>query len=68
MRTPPLILTIEDVESVRRSIASYLTDSGYDVIEADNGRAGLQRILMDKPDVVLCDLRMPDTKLRSITN
>lgn len=60
MRNPPLVLTIEDVESVRRSIASYLTDSGYDVIEADNGRAGLQRILMDKPDVVLCDLRMPE--------
>ena len=60
MHNPPRILTIEDVESVRRSIATYLTDSGYDVVEAENGRAGLQRILVDKPDVVLCDLRMPE--------
>lgn len=60
MHDPPRILTIDDVESVRRSIVSYLTDSGYEVIEADNGRTGLQRILMDKPDVVLCDLRMPE--------
>ncbi|NLV44033.1 MAG: response regulator [Candidatus Hydrogenedentes bacterium] len=60
MHNPPRILTIEDVESVRRSIATYLGDSGYEVIEAENGRMGLQRILMEKPDLVLCDLRMPE--------
>ncbi|HOH28871.1 MAG TPA: response regulator [Candidatus Hydrogenedentes bacterium] len=60
MHNPPRILTIEDMESVRRSIVTYLTDSGYEVVEAENGRVGLQRILADKPDVVLCDLRMPE--------
>ena len=60
MHNPPRILTIEDMESVRRSIVTYLTDSGYEVVEAENGRIGLQRILADKPDVVLCDLRMPE--------
>lgn len=60
MHDPPRILTIEDVDSVRRSIVTYLTDSGYDVVEAENGRVGLERLLVDKPDVVLCDLRMPE--------
>ncbi len=60
MHEPPRILTIEDVDTVRHSIVGYLSDSGYEVIEAENGRVGLQRILLDRPDVVLCDLRMPE--------
>ncbi len=60
MHTPPRILTIEDVDTIRHSIATYLTDSGYEVVEAENGRIGLERVLIDQPDVVLCDLRMPE--------
>lgn len=57
---PAKVLTIEDEATVRRSIASYLEDSGYEMIEAENGRAGLEALSGSEPDVVLCDLRMPE--------
>ncbi len=60
MHNPPRILSIEDEATVRRGMAAYLTDSGYEVIEAENGRIGLQRVLLDEPDLILCDLRMPE--------
>lgn len=60
MHEPPRVLTIEDESTVRQSIVTYLSDSGFEVIEAENGRAGLQRLVADEPDVVLCDLRMPE--------
>jgi serine phosphatase RsbU (regulator of sigma subunit) len=57
--SPHRVLSIEDEDTVRRSIVSYLEDSGYDMLEAADGEEGLRRIREDKPDVVLCDLRMP---------
>ncbi len=60
MRNPPRILSIEDEATVRRSMMVYLSDSGYEVLEAENGRIGLERILTDQPDLILCDLRMPE--------
>ena len=60
MHNPPRILSIEDESTVRKSIVAYLADSGYEVIEAEDGRVGLQRILADEPDLILCDLRMPE--------
>jgi serine phosphatase RsbU (regulator of sigma subunit) len=54
------ILTIEDEGTVRRSIAAYLEDSGYDILEAANGREGLDTFYREEPDLVLCDLRMPE--------
>jgi phosphoserine phosphatase RsbU/P len=55
-----LILTIDDDDLVRESISVYLEDSGFEVIEANNGQQGVQQFREQKPDVVLCDLRMPD--------
>lgn len=60
MHEPPLILSIEDETTTRRALVAYLTDSGYAMIEAGNGRAGLERIFAQEPDVILCDLRMPE--------
>jgi len=60
MDRPARILSIEDEATVRRSIVAYLEDSGYEMLEAENGRAGLQLFIQEKPDVVLCDLRMPE--------
>lgn len=57
---PQRILSIEDEDTVRRSIVSYLEDSGYEMLQAADGAEGLRRIEEDKPDVVLCDLRMPN--------
>jgi len=56
----PLILTIDDEDIIRDSIEAYLEDSGYRVIQAGNGRIGLEVFRREEPDLVLVDLRMPD--------
>ncbi len=53
------ILTIDDEENIRTSFRLYLEDFDYEVIEAKNGREGLELFAREKPDLVLCDLRMP---------
>lgn len=60
MDNPARILSIEDEDTVRRSIVGYLEDSGYEMLEAENGRIGLEVFEEEKPDLVLCDLRMPE--------
>ena len=54
------ILVIDDEAIVRDSIVAYLEDSGFDVFEADNGASGVACFTECQPDIVLCDLRMPN--------
>ncbi len=53
------LLVIEDDLPFRRSIVTYLEDSGYRVIEASEGEEGTRLFQREKPDLVLTDLRMP---------
>jgi sigma-B regulation protein RsbU (phosphoserine phosphatase) len=53
------ILTIEDEMAVRRSLVAHLEDLEYDYIEASSGREGITLFDEMKPDLVLCDLRLP---------
>ncbi|UJX40929.1 response regulator [Desulfovibrio sp. JY] len=54
------ILTIDDEDMIRETIAVYLENRGFAVFEAANGREGLERFLAERPDLVLVDLRMPE--------
>lgn len=54
------IVTIEDDAAVRRSIADYLEYHGWEVLEAENGRAGLEVCRRNAPDLILLDLRLPE--------
>ncbi len=54
------ILTIDDEDIIRESIEAYLEDSGYEVVQAGNGRLGLEVFNREQPDLVLVDLRMPE--------
>jgi len=54
------ILTIDDESLIRESYRFYLEDNGYQVLEAENGRVGLEMIHKHRPDLVLVDLRMPE--------
>jgi response regulator RpfG family c-di-GMP phosphodiesterase len=54
------ILTVDDDEFVREILAAYLEDSGYVVLQADNGRTGLEVFRSETPDLVMLDLRMPE--------
>lgn len=56
----PLILTIEDDASVRFSISNFLEDYDYKVVQAENGREGLEIIKSQPVNLVLVDLRMPE--------
>ncbi len=61
MRTEQsVILAIDDEAVIRGSIHAYLEDYDYRVLEADNGRTGLEIFHQDKIDLVLVDLRMPE--------
>ncbi|CAD5110287.1 two-component system response regulator RssB [Zestomonas carbonaria] len=53
------LLIIDDDDVVRASLAAYLEDSGFSVLQAANGLQGLEVFEREKPDLVVCDLRMP---------
>lgn len=53
------VLIIDDERFVRTSLAVFLEDVGYRVLEADNGREGLEQCRREHPDIVFTDLRMP---------
>lgn len=55
-----LILCVEDEPAIRRDIADELRDAGFEVLEAANGREGLDLIHAQKPDLVLTDVNMPE--------
>ena len=59
-RRNPVILTIDDEENIRDSFRLFLEDFDYQVLEASNGREGLEVFRREHPDLVLCDLRMPE--------
>jgi serine phosphatase RsbU (regulator of sigma subunit) len=60
MNTPAVrVLTIDDEPMVREILATYLEDSGFEVIQAGDGPTGIDLIRREHPDLVLCDLRMP---------
>jgi len=53
------ILTIDDEDGIRQNLVAYLEDCGYLTLAAADGSEGLAIFLRERPDVVLCDLRMP---------
>lgn len=53
------LLIIDDDDVVRASLAAYLEDSGFQVLQASNGLQGLEVFEAQSPDLVICDLRMP---------
>lgn len=59
-RALPLILAIDDEASIRECFSDILEDNGFDVITAENGRVGLELIEKKRPDLILCDIHMPE--------
>jgi DNA-binding response OmpR family regulator len=54
------ILLIEDNHNLREEIINVLEMEGFTVDTAENGRVGLEHIAVERPDLVICDLMMPD--------
>lgn len=54
------ILVIEDHALMRRNVVTILTMEGYAAISAPNGREGLALARSESPDLILCDILMPE--------
>ena len=54
------ILVVDDMESLRTMVKSYLAQEGYRVLTAANGREALFVARQERPDLILLDLMMPD--------
>lgn len=54
------ILVIEDNTDVRENLAEILELSGYEVVTAENGKRGVEAALQSSPDIILCDIMMPE--------
>lgn len=54
------ILVIEDHAVMRRNVVTILTMEGYSAISAPNGREGLAMAGSEMPDLILCDVLMPE--------
>lgn len=53
------ILVVEDEIAYLKLLNSQLTQEGYTVIEASDGRKGLEKAKSESPDMILLDIRMP---------
>jgi DNA-binding NarL/FixJ family response regulator len=60
------ILVIEDEPEMRRNITALLRYHEYQTIEAENGRKGLELARREKPDLILCDVMMPELDGHSV--
>lgn len=54
------VLVIDDEAAIRQSIRYFMEDYEYNVLEAENGKVGLELFRQHNPDVILVDLRMPE--------
>ncbi len=55
----PMVLVVEDLESNRKVIKSYLENFNIRVIEADNGEGAVQMAKLNQPDLILMDIQLP---------
>lgn len=55
----PMILLVEDTEDNRQMMKNLLEMSGYQVVEATNGREAVELAAQVKPEIILMDLSLP---------
>lgn len=55
-----VIMTVDDSASVRQMVSFTLKQNGYDVVEAVDGKDGLQKLSGAKIDMIITDLNMPN--------
>ncbi|WP_034262106.1 response regulator [Altibacter lentus] len=54
------ILIIEDDVALRENTAELLELSNYNVLTSPNGAAGIEQAKKEKPDIIVCDIMMPE--------
>lgn len=54
------VLLVEDAVLIRKLVVTMLQQHGFLMFEAGNGKEALDRLEEAKPDIILCDLSMPE--------
>lgn len=54
------IMVVDDAAFMRMKCTKILIDNGYEVLEADTGSQAVEKYKLNRPDVVLLDITMPD--------
>lgn len=54
------LLIIDDHDDIRENIAEILSLAGYRTLTAPNGKKGVEVALQEKPDLIVCDIMMPE--------
>ena len=57
---PPKILVVDDEPNILSTLGALLRARGYDVLTAMSGRAAVQAVERDTPDLIVLDLGLPD--------
>lgn len=68
MLIPIKVLLIEDEELTRNLLKRVMEKEGYNVIVADNGERGLELFNLEKPDIVVTDIKMPGLNGEEVLN
>ena len=55
----PLVLVVDDFADNREMYSEFLTYSGYDVVEARNGKEAIDAAIQRTPDIIIMDLSLP---------
>ncbi len=53
------VMIVEDDAAIRRLYSFLLTESGYNVIEADDGQMALDKLAAQTCDLIITDMNMP---------
>jgi two-component system KDP operon response regulator KdpE len=56
------VLVVDDEPAICRALSIALTRAGYDVLTAQSGDAALSMLASERVDVMVIDLRIPDTR------
>jgi response regulator RpfG family c-di-GMP phosphodiesterase len=54
------ILIVDDSSTIRETVENGLRGSGFNIITATNGKIALAAMHTEKPDLILCDINMPE--------
>jgi CheY-like chemotaxis protein/CRP-like cAMP-binding protein len=54
------ILIVDDHDDIRENIAEILSLGGYKTFMAENGKKGIELAIKEKPDLIVCDIMMPE--------
>jgi CheY-like chemotaxis protein len=59
-RNGKTILIVDDEADVVAYLSTLLTDSGYEIVTASDGKEGFEKVRLNKPDLITLDITMPE--------